>query len=88
MSTARRAPWWVLVAALVVCALVLFGPLWGSYLGENPLDRPSGPDYDAIVRLAAPTLVLSVVLLGSMVWARVRAGTRSATDGGSAGDRD
>ena len=88
MSRAARAPWWVLVVTLVVCAVVLAGPLWGSYLGENPLERPPGPDYGTIVRLAVPTIVLALVLLGTMLWAGGRARTQPTAHPGSTEDHD
>ena len=62
--------------------VLLFGPLWGNYLGENPLERPSGPDYGAIVRLAAPTLALALVLVATMLWAGVSEAHETAGEHG------
>lgn len=74
MSTVRdHLPWWVLVVALTGCAVALFGPLWSTAAGENPLERAPGPDYAAIVALSVPTLVMAVLVPVTALWARRRA---------------
>lgn len=47
---------------LAAAAVVLFGPLWDSAVGENPLERESGIDLWVVVGLGLPT----VVVLGTL----------------------
>ena len=59
-----------MIGVVLLCAVVLFGPLWDTAAGENPLLRPPGPDYEAIVRLGLPTLAVLLTLVATGVWAR------------------
>lgn len=54
---------------LAGCAALLFGPLWDTAAGDNPLLRPPGPDYGVIIRLGMPTLALALTLVATLVWA-------------------
>ena len=58
-----RLPWLAVLATLATAVVLLFGPLWDDAAGENPLLRPPGPDWEAILRLGLPT----VMVLGSLV---------------------
>ena len=53
----ERLAWVGALVTLVASAVLLFGPLWDSAVGENPLARDSGPDYTAVLRLALPTVI-------------------------------
>ncbi|PZU42609.1 MAG: hypothetical protein DI571_11060 [Arsenicicoccus sp.] len=61
----------LLGGGLLVAAALLFGPWWDTAHGENPLTRPSGPDYAAVLRLSLPTLGVAV-LVGLVVVASRR----------------
>lgn len=41
---------------------LLLGPLWDDATGENPLHRPPGPDFQAILRLGLPTVMVMASL--------------------------
>ncbi|WP_151523374.1 hypothetical protein [Serinicoccus kebangsaanensis] len=58
----RRLAISLLVIVVAVSAVLLFGPLWDSAEGENPLTRPPEPDYGAVLRLALPTLLVAAVV--------------------------
>jgi hypothetical protein len=66
--TADRLPWLAVLLTLATAVVLLFGPLWTTAEGENPLERPSGVDWDAVLRLGMPTVVvlasLGVALAG------------------------
>lgn len=66
---------------LAGCAGLLFGPLWDTAAGDNPLLRPPGPDYGVIVRLGMPTLALALTLVATLVWASRVGGSRPREDG-------
>lgn len=71
MPTSRaRLSWLVLLGALAVCAVLLFGPWWMTWTGENPLQRPTEPDLAAVLRLSLPTLGLALVLVLTLAAAR------------------
>ena len=53
----ERLAWVGVLVTLVTSAVLLFGPLWDSAVGENPLARDPGPDYTAVLRLALPTVI-------------------------------
>ena len=53
----ERLAWAGVLVTLVTAALLLFGPLWDSAVGENPLERDPDPDVTAVLRLALPTVV-------------------------------
>ena len=74
----RRLALVLLVVGLGVCAWLLFGPLWDTAEGENPLTRPPGPDYAAVLRLVLPTLAVGA-LVGALLLLRPTGG-RDATD--------
>lgn len=50
--------WIGALITLVTAAILLFGPLWDSALGENPLERDPDPDVTAVLRLALPTVIV------------------------------
>ena len=53
-----RLPWVGVLVTFLAAAFLLFGPLWDSAVGENPLDRPADPDISAVLRLALPTVLV------------------------------
>lgn len=62
--------WGGATLALLAAAVLLFGPLWHSAVGENPLLRPSGLDLDAILSLALPTVVVMAGLVVALAGRR------------------
>ena len=66
--TSDRLPWVAALLTLATAVVLLLGPLWTTAEGENPLERPSGVDWDAVLRLGLPTVVvlasLAVALAG------------------------
>lgn len=64
----ERLPWLAVLVALATAVVLLFGPLWSTAEGENPLERASGVDYGAVLRLGLPTVIvlasLGVALAG------------------------
>lgn len=52
-----RLAWIGALVTLLTAAVLLFGPLWDSAVGENPLERDPDPDLTAILRLALPTVI-------------------------------
>ncbi|ANS77745.1 hypothetical protein SGUI_0349 [Serinicoccus hydrothermalis] len=79
----RRLALSLLLGGLVVSAWVLFGPLWDSAEGENPLTRPPGPDFGAVLRLALPTLAVSA-LVGVLLLLPAREGRDADGNGDGA----
>ncbi|SOC54423.1 hypothetical protein [Ornithinimicrobium cerasi] len=67
-ATADRLPWLAVLLTLATAVVLLLGPLWSTAEGENPLERPSGVDLDAVLLLGLPTVVvlasLAVALAG------------------------
>ena len=61
-SLRDRLPWMAVLVALVTAAALLLGPLWDDARGENPLLRPPGPDWEAILRLGLPTVIVAACL--------------------------
>lgn len=53
-----RLAWIGALITLGTAAVLLFGPLWDSAVGENPLDRDPDPDLTAILSLALPTVIV------------------------------
>lgn len=66
----RRLPWVAVLVTLATAVLVLFGPLWDDARGENPLDRPSGVDWEALLRLGLPTVMVAAALLVALALPR------------------
>lgn len=68
MRLTDRVPWLAALLTLATAVVLLFGPLWTTAEGENPLERPSGVDWEALLRLGMPTVVvlasLAVALAG------------------------
>lgn len=62
-SLRDRVPWIAVLVALGTAAALLLGPLWDDARGENPLLRPPGPDWDAILRLGLPTVIVAACLV-------------------------
>ena len=54
----ERLAWIGALVTFVTAAVLLFGPLWDSAVGENPLDRDPDPDITAVLRLALPTVIV------------------------------
>lgn len=54
----ERLAWVGALISLATAAILLFGPLWDSAVGENPLERDPDPDLGAVLRLALPTVVV------------------------------
>lgn len=54
----ERLAWIAALITLGTAAILLFGPLWDSAAGENPLERAPDPDITAILRLALPTVIV------------------------------
>lgn len=66
----RRLPWVAVLATLATAVLLLFGPLWDDAAGENPLQRPPGPDWDVLLRLGLPTVVVAASLVVALALPR------------------
>lgn len=58
-----RLPWVAVLLTLATAVAWLLGPGWSTAEGENPLERPTGIDLPAVLRLALPT----VMSLGAVV---------------------
>ena len=62
-----RLPWIAVLVTLATAVVVLFGPLWSTALGENPLERPSFADdpeaITTVTRLALPTVMVFASVL-------------------------
>ena len=52
-----------MLLTLATSVVLLLGPLWTTAEGENPLERPPGVDYDAVLRLGLPTIAVAVAVL-------------------------
>ena len=63
VGVGERLAWLGALLCLVGAGALLFGPLWDSAVGENPLDRDPDPDITAVLRLALPT----VIVMGAVV---------------------
>lgn len=61
-SLRDRLPWVAVLVTLATAAVLLFGPLWDDARDENPLLRPPGPDWDAILTLGLPTVMVAAAL--------------------------
>lgn len=59
----RRLPWVALLLTVLTAAVLLLGPLWDDPRGENPLDRPEGVDWDLVLGLGLPTVMVAGALL-------------------------
>lgn len=68
----ERLAWIGALVTLATAAVLLFGPLWDSALGENPLDRPPDPDITAVLRLALPTVIVMAALAVALCAGRWR----------------
>ena len=66
----RRRALTLLTGVLLASAFLLLGPWWDTAAGENPLTRPPGPDYAAVLRLSLPTLVLAAAVTALLVASR------------------
>ncbi len=53
-----RLAWVGALVTLAAAVVLLFGPLWTTAVGENPLERDPGIDVGAVLRLALPTVVV------------------------------
>lgn len=57
-----RLPWVAVLVTLATAVVLLFGPLWTTSVGENPLDRPSfakdPQSVEKVLRLALPTVMV------------------------------
>ncbi|AXH95226.1 hypothetical protein [Ornithinimicrobium avium] len=53
-----RLTWLGALVTLAAAVVLLFGPLWTTAVGENPLERAPGIDIGAVLRLALPTVVV------------------------------
>lgn len=54
-----RLPWIAVLLTLATATVLLFGRLWDDAQGENPLARPTGPDWSAILALGLPTVMVA-----------------------------
>lgn len=57
---------------LLTAGVLLLGPLWDDPRGENPLERPSGVDWDAVLMLGLPTLMVAASLVVALALPRHR----------------
>ena len=53
-----RLAWVGALVTLAAAVVLLFGPLWTTAVGENPLERDPEIDVGAVLRLALPTVVV------------------------------
>lgn len=53
-----RLTWVGALVTLAGAVVLMFGPLWTTAVGENPLRRAPGIDLAAVLRLALPTVVV------------------------------
>lgn len=74
----HRLTWVGALVTLAAAAALLFGPLWDSAVGENPLTRDPDPDLTAVLRLALPTAVVLAAVVVAI------SGGRSRVAGGAA----
>lgn len=58
-----RLPWIAALVSLGTAAILLFGPLWDDARDENPLLRAAGPDWEAILRLGLPTVIVAASMV-------------------------
>lgn len=65
-----RLPWIAVLVTLGTAAALLLGPLWDDARDENPLLRPSGPDWEAILRLGLPTIIVAASVLVALALPR------------------
>ena len=72
----RRLALALLLGVLLVSAVLLLGPWWDTAAGENPLTRPPGPDYGAVLRLSLPTLLVAATVGVVLVASRGEGGGR------------
>jgi hypothetical protein len=71
-----RLPWIVVLLTLATSVVLLLGPLWTTAEGENPLERPPGVDYDAVLRLGLPTIAVAVAVVLAFAVGRRTPGER------------
>lgn len=64
-----KLPWIAVLVTLAAAVVLLFGPLWTTSVGENPLDRRGGVDYGLVLRLGLPT-VMVLASLGAAIAGR------------------
>lgn len=69
-SLRDRLPWIAVLVTLGTAAVLLLGPLWDDARDENPLLRPSGPDWEAILRLGLPTLIVAASVVVALALPR------------------
>jgi hypothetical protein len=68
----ERLAWVGALVTLVTAAILLFGPLWDSAVGENPLERDPDPDIMAVLRLAMPTVIVMAAVVVAVCAGRWR----------------
>lgn len=74
VGVGERLAWAGMLLTLVAAAVLLFGPLWDSAVGENPLKRPPDPDITAVLRLALPTVIVMAAVAVALCAGRWRVG--------------
>lgn len=65
-----------MLLTLATSVVLLLGPLWTTAEGENPLERPPGVDYDAVLRLGLPTVAVAVAVVLAFAVGRRTPGER------------
>lgn len=69
-----RLVWIGALVTLATAVVLLFGPLWTTAVGENPLERDPDPDVTAILRLALPTVIVAAGFAVALCAGRPRVG--------------